>query len=366
MKIFIESNVLTWQKKGGVSRYVVELLKGFKNRAEISNVTLFSRNIFYKKHKRGLIIPLRSGLAIRLNKFLIKKAIRKGGVDVLHVPSLEDYFIDAIHKDVALVITIHDLISEHYPKEFGVDIKNRILNLLARADRIIAISNQTKKDLIRIFDVPKEKVDVIYHGCSFSEEDVLKNNEPNQYGDYILYVGYRSGYKNFENFCKALPKVLNDFPYLNIVTVGGKEFSAYEKNMIRKENLTKNMIHLENISENKLITLYKHTKIFVFPSKYEGFGLPLLEAFICGTPVVCSNISSLPEVGGDAPLYFDPEEISDISRAILTVLQSFELQSEMIQKGYQQLKKFSWEQTINSTLECYNLARQHTNSSKIL
>lgn len=358
MKVFIESNVLTWQKKGGVSRYVVELLKGLKSKVNISNITLFSRNIFYKKHKRGFIIPLRSRLAIRVNKFLIKRAIIKGEFDVLHIPSLEDYFIDVIRKDTVVVITIHNLISEHYPKEFGLDIKSRVANLLQRADRIIAISNQTKTDLFTIYDVPEDKIDVIYHGCSFTEEDVLKNNEPNQFGDYILYVGYRSGYKNFENFCKALPKVLKSFQDLKVVVVGGRKFAAYEKDIIKKASLAKNIIHLENVSEDKLITLYKHAKTFVFPSKYEGFGLPILEAFICGTPVVCSNIGPFSEVGGVAPLYFDPEKVSDISDAILAVMQSSKLQSEMVQRGYIQLNKFSWEQTINSTLKCYNIARQ--------
>jgi len=358
MKIFIESNVLTWQRKGGVSRYVVELLKGFRERVEIINVTRFSRNIYYNDYKRGFTIPMRGGLAIRLNKFLTRRAIRKGGFDVLHIPSLEDYYLDVIPEGTAVVITIHDLISEHYPNEFGSDIKIKIENLLERTHRIIAISDQTKKDLITIYNVPDEKIDVIYHGPSFSRENVLQNNYPNEYGDYILYVGYRSGYKNFENFCKALPKVLKSFPNLTIVIVGGREFTSNEKSMIKKEHLVRNMIHLENVSENKLISLFKHANAFVFPSKYEGFGLPLLEAFICGTPVVCSNRSSLPEVGGDAPIYFDPEDISDISKAILLVLNSSEVQSEMVRKGFLQLNKFSWEKTINSTLECYHLAKE--------
>lgn len=319
MRIIIESSVLTWQLKGGISRYIIELSSGLKKHVDIKICTWFSKNIYYKNR---LSIPLRGGLALKINSWLTNKVIKYGDYDLLHVPSVTDYYFNALPKHKPLVVTFHDLICEVYPGEFNEHIRNKTKRLAEKATRIIAISENTKKDLVKYYGIEEKVIDVIYHGPPFDQQEINNCQTKNKYGNYLLFVGYRGGYKNFENFCKSLPSVIINRPDLRIVLVGGRNFSKWEKELINSYNFENIIVHLKTVSDTELIGLYKHAMAFVFPSLYEGFGLPILEAFACETPVICSNTSSIREVADDAAQYFEPQNIKSISEAIISVINS--------------------------------------------
>jgi glycosyltransferase involved in cell wall biosynthesis len=169
-------------------------------------------------------------------------------------------------------------------------------------------------------------------------------------GKYVLFVGTLQPRKNIVRLTEAFSKL--EEKDLNLVVVGKKGWQ-YEEilDAPKKYNVEKKVLFLDSVSDSDLFSLYKNAQCFVLPSLYEGFGLPILEAMQYGCPVITSNVSSLPEAGGDAALYFDPLNIEDMAQKIKMVLTDTNLREEMIKKGYNQIKKFSWEKTAKETLE---------------
>ena len=171
-------------------------------------------------------------------------------------------------------------------------------------------------------------------------------------GDYILFVGTLQPRKNIERLVEAFSRLKSKVKNLNLVIIGKKGW-MYEDilNAPEKYNVSDRVKFLDSVSDEELPVFYQNAICFVLPSLYEGFGLPVLEAMKYGCPVITSNVSSLPEAGGDAALYFNPENVNDIAEKIKKVIEDKTLREEMIQKGYQQIKKFSWEKTARETLQ---------------
>jgi glycosyltransferase involved in cell wall biosynthesis len=351
MNILLEPIVFSRQIKGGVSRYTAELFGRLSNTCKVIAPLLFSRNTYLAKYK--FTFPLRGKMAEKANKYLTRKAIRNGNYDLLHIPNMEDFFIDDIPLNKPCVLTIHDMVSDIYPSQFPAKVKTTTQKLIARADRIIAISEQTKNDIIKFYNYPSSNIDIIHHASPFSIEEVNNCNIKNTVGEYVLFVGYRAGYKNFENFCKAMQIVIANNPNLKIVLAGGRKLTTSEKQLIKKCQIIQNIIPYRNISDKRLISLYKHALLLVFPSKYEGFGLPILEAFTCQTPIAISNVSCFPEIAQDAAEYFNPDDINDMAIVISRVIKSDSLRNDLREKGRKRLKDFSWDKTISDTLNCY-------------
>ena len=168
---------------------------------------------------------------------------------------------------------------------------------------------------------------------------------------YLLYVGGRWDYKNFLFFTQMVSSLIKDHPDLNVVCTGSP-FNASENYLLNKLGI-KHLFHNAFVSDEELSYLYKNALAFVFPSMYEGFGLPILEAFSCGCPVLASNSSSLTEVGGDAAIYFEPKNPGSMLNALKTIVTSPQLRLEKIEKGYKQLEKFSWQNTAALTKRTY-------------
>jgi len=226
-----------------------------------------------------------------------------------------------------------------------------------RKPKIIAISESTKKDIVEILKINPDKVVVTYLASSIHEAE-----EKNIFGgslprEYILFVGKRSGYKNFINCLIGMRDLLLREQGLRLVCAGGEPVTSNERETIRKLNLEDKIIFLE-ASETNLRTFYKEARVLVYPSQYEGFGLPILEAFAAGCAVALSKTSSLPEVCGEAGEYFEPLEPDSIGKAVEKILYDDSKRAELIAKGKDRLKLFSWEKTARETAEVYRSVLQ--------
>jgi glycosyltransferase involved in cell wall biosynthesis len=239
---------------------------------------------------------------------------------------------------------IHELFPEYFPFDKKTAYNKK--TMLSRADRIIAISENTKKDILKYYpEIDEDKIDIIYLGTSYKTlNDQKKEN-------YILFTGQRFGYKNFKCFLNASAPLLLKYDITLVCT--GKCFDDNERKVIKDLHITEKVI-CKFVSDEELISLYSKAAAFVFPSLYEGFGIPVLEAFAAGCPAILANTSSLPEIGGNAALYFDPYSIEDMRSAIEKVIISPTLQSDLINKGKEQVKKYSWEDCAKKTAKVYS------------
>lgn len=233
------------------------------------------------------------------------------------------------------VTTFHDVVPLRYPQWSNPKIvvvhKRRLQILEEEIDLVIAVSESTKKDLIEVSKIPEEKIMVIYEAAAEyfkpqKSEDVEEfRKKMNLPDSFVLSIGGIGERRNL----KAVKGAAKDY---NLVIAGQT---------------------IPWIPNDQLPLLYSAAKVLLYPSFYEGFGLPILEAMSCGLPVVTSNVSSMPEVGGDAAIYVNPEDIQDIKKKLKNVLEDTKLRGMMIEKGFNQVKKFSWEKTAEQTVEAY-------------
>jgi len=223
--------------------------------------------------------------------------------------------------------------------------------ILKKCQKIITVSNVLKKELVELFNIDPKKIFVVYEGVDFKkffktdENEVLNFKEKYQINeDFVLAVGHSHPIKNFSGVIEAF-KIVRKKYKIKLVIAGltGKKVAKDE-----------DIIYVGHIPNDKLYILYSAAKCFIFPTLHEGFGLPPLEAMACGCPVVVSDKGSLPEVCGDAAVYVNPYDPQSIAEGILKVLTDENLRQNLIQKGYQQVKKFSWEQTVKKFLEVLN------------
>lgn len=254
------------------------------------------------------------------------------------------------------VIAILDVSYLHFPELFS----KRDLYMLKlwgkfsikKASKIITISQASRNDIIKAYGVPESKVEVVYPGIKLVDGSSLRSQDMEKFGiskKYILFVGTLQPRKNVERLIEAFAKLSGKD--LELVIVGRKGW-MYEDilNAPRKFDVADRVKFIHDASDEDLPNLYKNAEMFVLPSLYEGFGLPVLEAMQYGTPVIVSNVSSLPEAGGDAALYVDPKSAKDIAEKMEKLLSDPGLRDELIEKGKKQAAKFSWEKAAKETL----------------
>ncbi|GAB3910703.1 glycosyltransferase family 1 protein [Larkinella knui] len=363
MKIFFDHQTFSQQNYGGISRYFCELIAGInqsstEHQAHLS--LLFSNNA-YLSEKSLWALPFFPNLPFsksqphiyRFNKAFNRLEMQTRSYDVFHATYYEPYFLKHIGKR-PVVVTFLDMIHEKYHTifpELAADYrvmawKKQIIN---QATAVIAISENTKRDLIDYYDIPPERIRVIYLGSSVFVDKT--KSEPAADAPYLLFVGNRGMYKNFLPFIEAVAPLLRA-GQIRVICAGGGPFSAGEVAVLQQLKLEK-LVEQQPINDDKLRQLYRQALAFVFPSLYEGFGIPVLEAFACNCPCLLSNRSSLPEVAGPAAVYFDPESSESIHEAVGRVLSSATLRQQLADLGQHQLNHFSWEKTVAETLDLY-------------
>ena len=225
-------------------------------------------------------------------------------------------------------------------------------NVIECATKIIAISDNTKTDIIRFYDIDPQKIEVIPLATSLRIN--TPDNTLNLPQKYILFVGNRRVYKNFTFFINSISSFLREEKDLFLVCAGGGVLSKNEIRLLEDLRIRRKVLYYPVISDGTLSYLYRKAILFAFPSLYEGFGIPVLEAFSCGCPVAASNCSSLPEVGGDAVNYFDPKNSASIQKVVEDIVHNPSVQDSLRARGYERLKLFSWEKTALNTKKVYD------------
>lgn len=357
MKVFYDHQVFSWQRFGGVSRYFVELVNHLPGDVEAEFPAMLTENVYLgslgesapetRKWNFGNF-RVRKQLYERVDRVVARRRIVKGGFDLLHPTYYDPYFMK--RRKVPYVITVHDFIHEKYP-DFFRDASKVIANkrrVIEGADGIIAISEHTKHDLVEIYGIDPSRVEVIYHGASplsSTPMPVEGVTEP-----YVLFVGDRTKYKSFDVMLEGFAGLHRRQPEYRLICAG-TPFSVAEEAVIAKMGLS-GSVRAVTVNDHQLARLYGHAACFVFPSAYEGFGLPILEAWSAGAPVVLRDASCFPEIGGDAAVYFDGSG-EELSGKMEEVIVDAGLRSRLREASDARLRDFTWEKTARLTADVY-------------
>jgi glycosyltransferase involved in cell wall biosynthesis len=386
MNIFYDHQIFTEQKYGGISRYFVDLIKEFENDKELNLIfpEYLSNNenlkeiqnipttsyIEYKdfinflefKGKNKIFQLLKKiGIlkdAHKLNISKSLKTIQNENIDLIHPTYYSNYLLNLkFKKNIPMVLTVYDMIHEKYPEYFHdskyiIELKK---DCIYSADKIISISENTKKDLKSFYNIPDNKIEVVYLHNSLNENFISNTNLQKKLAieEFLLFVGNRSIYKNFNFMLISIESILKDNKNLYLYCVGGGEFNSEEKNLISKLKLSDKVKYYPINLNYNLGNFYSNAKVFIFPSLYEGFGIPLLEAMNFKCSIACSNTSSFKEVAGDCAFYFDPTDQESIFKAIQDALSNQKLISSFKNNMITHINKFSRSKTFNKTKKIY-------------
>lgn len=291
----------------------------------------------------------------QLNRLASTIALVLGRYDLVHITFFHDYFLYFIGKK-PFVITFHDLIKEKFG-DLYLNLDNASFTqkkkLLDRAAAVIAVSQHTKQDIIDIFNIPAEKITVIHHACAFEKKMPSEMTPLSTPAHYFLYVGARNDYKNFPRFLSAFHEFNRKYPEVHLICAGGGPFTEPELRLIQRLKLESQVEFRSFNQDDVLYGLYAHAIAFVYPSLYEGFGIPILEAFAANCPVLLSNASCFPEVAQDGALYFEPESIASITNQMERVWMDPILRNQLIANGEARLQDFSPEKLTFQTEQVY-------------
>ena len=349
-------------EKVGVSMYTFNLLKEFHKHADSS-----TQFITYLRNTPQTDLPeendnfkyvVVSGSFAWSHFFFPLHLFTHKKPDILFCPA---HYIPPFCP-LKTVVTIHDLAYFYYPNEFLpkdlFKLKNWTNYALKKSSKVISVSENTKKDIVKFYKIPENKIQVIHNSfnpsllSSSPPPPPISPSSPPLLSKYILYVGTLQPRKNISALIDAFVILKKDHLDLSLILAGKKGWlydEIFEK--VKNLNLEKSVIFSGYISEAEKNELYKNASVFVLPSLYEGFGNTPLEALAVGTPVAVSNNSSLPEICGDACLYFDPNDTIDMAKKIDMILTDPNLRQILINKGKEHVKQFSWESCAKETLE---------------
>ena len=360
MRILFDHTIFVAQRYGGVSRYYsqlvpriaqefpVELFMGLhvnqyglnRHRASMARFAGCRRPFIRKTHRAAMF----------LSNQWFRHFTRRSRADIYHT-TYESILWPDFHG--RRVITIHDMTPEKFPQYFA----NATVSLARKrelaqiADGIICVSENTRRDVVELLNVPPEKTCVVYHGNCLN----VQVTEPRAVAEpYLLYVGMRRGYKNFSRLIEAFASIPSLHREHLLICFGGGPLTADEREKLQASGITSRVRRLSG-PDTLLANLYTHTAAFIYPSLYEGFGIPLLEAMHYHCPIIASNTSCFPEIAGDAAAYFDPNNIEDIADRIVTLVTHTQKRAEMVAAGIKQGARYSWNRCAEKTLRYYQV-----------
>jgi glycosyltransferase involved in cell wall biosynthesis len=368
MKIGIDGRAANWYRGTGMGTYTYQLIRN------LNRIDAKTDYLIFMPDQKHCDIPFGKNFTVKN----ITENVQGNFWDEVNIPNilageeLELYHVPQngvglpAEKKCPFVITLHDVIpyrmpetcSENYLRVFQTELPQ----IVERCDGIITVSEFSKQDIIKAFHFPGEKIYVSY----LAGEDIyrpldkkwckefLKSNYSIS-GDFILYVGGFSPRKGIKGVIEAFSKLIEDYKneiYLVIAGKQGRSYPIYKK-LAEDLKVADKVLFPGFIPLEQLPYFYNASKLFVYPSFYEGFGLPPIEAMACGTPVVTSNATSIPEVLGDSALYVNPADVYDLFEKIRQGLEDEPLRETLITKGFQRTKQLTWEDTAKNTLQFY-------------
>jgi glycosyltransferase involved in cell wall biosynthesis len=379
MKVLFDHQTFSVQTYGGISRTFYELIKAYNSDAEVEAdlSTEFTPNQYlhsdadlkskynYDYPQSNEILPklkfkgksrLSRALGVKgfdyiaQNKFNTIEKLKKGDFDVFHPTYYDPYFLDYLNGK-PFVITFLDLIHEMYPELMMWD-KSYVprREIAEKASKIIAISEVTKNDIVEIYNIDPAKIEVIHLASSLNTS--LVNDNLKLPEKYLLFVGNRELYKNFYFMARVFAALSKEDPELHLVCAGGGKFKPVEEEYLKILGI-ENKVVFAGSDDATIATCYRKAKAFITPSLYEGFNIPIVEAFSSGCPVLASNAGPSPEVGGDAVEYFSPKDFGSMKTAIRNVVYDEKRREKLISKGMERSKLYSWERTAKLTKDVY-------------
>ena len=378
MRVLYDSQIFSLQRHGGISRLFSELFRYYHQRnalewdirlhypdntyirqlqedgIRISDYSRFFGGVAFRG--KGRIYSLyRKMLSRSSERAETLRSLTKGQCQIFHPTYFDDYFLEELGS-TPLVLTVYDMVHELFPDAVtGNHVSKKKQRLVERASKIIAISESTKNDLIRLFNIDGNKIEVIYLGSALGLKSIasIRMNKPEK---YMLFVGQREGYKNFLRMLRAVAPLMSSWRSLHLVCIGGgatqNNFSKEEQRVIFDCNLA-GRVSCQIATEDELAEWYRDALCLVYPSIYEGFGIPLVEAFGCGCPVVASDVAALREVGDEAVEYFDPLSEESIRDVVANVLASPSKRADLVAEGRHRGDYFSWERAAVQTIQVY-------------
>ena len=383
MRVLYDHQAFVWSKYAGIPRYFSELINklqtypdmdliipdfytisedyralhcrkrhlgdGIRNTILRDRIIYASLSTFNKNPTKLICTPVAKHESI--------KCIKNGCYDLFHPTHFDPYFQKHIGKK-PYILTIHDLSVEIYPEYVSLttDLRKNTEISIKNASRFVADSYCTKRDFEEYYDVDSDLVDVIYLAPTFDRNTIfriLNTYYPkyNRKKAYFLFVNMRTCRKNFYTLVNAIRKILLERD-MELICVGGGPFTKQEQIFLQNSGISTRVIQC-TVDNEELCHLYKNAVAFLYPSVNEGFGIPILEAYACGCPVVLSNASCLPEIGGEGAAYFDPKSIRSIRDVTYEVMDNEKLRASLREKGYKQLESFSWERCAEETKKSY-------------
>jgi glycosyltransferase involved in cell wall biosynthesis len=365
MRIAFDHQIFGWQRYGGISRYIFELsqaiAKDARNNVHVVS-PLFVNEYLTEAPKEVAVwgvrvrqIPRTGRLVRAVNSLGARAVLAHLKPDLVH----ETYYVRhrIAPRKSKVVLTVHDMIHERYPNDFlGAEITIREKKeSVRRADHIICVSDQTRRDLIDILNVSPERCSTVHLG--FRPLRVPQRSAPPPTSrPYILYVGLRSGYKNFRTLVGAVALSVRLKSCFDIVCFGGGRFSRDESNLMAELGFDEARVHQVGGDDSVLSALYRGASAFVYPSRFEGFGIPPLEALSCDCPLVCSDTGAVREVVGNAGLYFNPANPEELAKALERIVEDDQLRASLRAAGQTRVQQFSWEKCAAQTMALYNTA----------
>ncbi|HSK19865.1 MAG TPA: glycosyltransferase family 1 protein [Longimicrobiales bacterium] len=361
LRVHFDFQVFAIQTYGGISRYFSELVRRLDRHG-------VDARIIAPLHINGYLrdLPNVSGVCVprvrrtgRLRQFANAIASRTlpQHADIVH----ETYYSSSafLRARTARVITVYDMIHERFSAELAHDpLSARKRDAVQRADHVICISETTRRDLIEILGVAPDRTSVVHLAASLPEpagRSVIPDGDP-----FLLHVGERGGYKNFDRLLTVFAQTPGFARSFRLVCFGGPAFTAAELERQRAIGVEPGRVLHVGGDDTVLAALYARATALVYPSLYEGFGIPPLEAMVAGCPVICSTGGSIPEIVADAGEYFDPRDEDSLARAITRVIESPERTRELQQLGARRSSLFTWERCARQTARVYETLAART------
>ncbi|TXB63798.1 glycosyltransferase family 4 protein [Phaeodactylibacter luteus] len=366
MKVHFDNQIFRSQKFGGISHYFAELFDflpdyGIQPITQLSytyneNYQRIGKEHWLERLTNGPYFKGRDRLKVYLRQKAqdtLNKKLSTGEVAVFHPTYYEDYYLEYLHPSTKLIVTVHDMTHELYiARQEGhggfMEIRNK-KKLLPRADKIIAISENTKRDILHLFpQIDTDKISVIHHGIRLPGELKVSKGEDS---DHFLFVGNRSGYKNFNWLLENIADFLIQ-ENLRLMCYGSGPFSQEEKNSLSNLGLRDLVLHQPFIAQEDLYHHYQGALGFLFPSVYEGFGYPILESWLNACPVILPRASCFPEIGGDAALFYEVDDRPSFVRC-LEQLRNREERLHYVERGQNRVQQFSMDSCVHKHVHLY-------------